>query len=104
WVSELEMRHDLAVAENRRAGAGAERQDHFYSAALDCAKALHVGIVEHAHGLPPMLGKCGLQVEPRQHLATRLGAVNTQPGKPTDTRSKSPRRRQRPRRWKSARR
>jgi len=58
------MRHYLAVAENRRAGAGAERQDHFYSATLDCAKALHVGIVEHAHGLPPMLGSADCRSNP----------------------------------------
>src|SRR5438270_3258978 len=39
-VRELEMRHDLAVAEDRGAGAGAERQHHLHPVPLDRAKSL----------------------------------------------------------------
>ena len=72
-MGELQMRHDLAVAEDRRAGACAQRQDHFHAVAFDRPKALHIGIVEHAHRLAPMPGKLRLQVEPRQYLAAEIG-------------------------------
>src|SRR6267143_4263461 len=49
----LEMRHDLAVAEERGAGAGAERQHHFQPVPLDRAKTLNVGVVEDTYRLSP---------------------------------------------------
>src|SRR6516164_6728386 len=71
-VGEFQMRNDLAVAEDRGTGAGAERQNHLHTAALDRAKALHICIVEHAHRLAPMPGELRLQVETSQYLVAEI--------------------------------
>jgi len=62
-MREFEMRQDPPVLEERRAGAGPERQHHFDPSTFDRAEPLHVGVVHDPHRLFPALGQCLLQVE-----------------------------------------
>ena len=72
-MRQLEVRHDLPVVKDRRAGAGAEGQHHLDALALDRAKALHIGIVHHAHRLLPALGERGLQIETGPQIGAEIG-------------------------------
>ena len=70
------MRHDLAVAKQRRPGAGPQGQHHLQSLALDRAETLDIGIVEHPDRLAQMLGEHRLQVETCQRLGAEIGRGN----------------------------
>src|SRR5206468_1338443 len=50
-LSELEMRHQLALAIDCAAEARPQRQHAFEALALDDAKPLHLGVVQHANWL-----------------------------------------------------
>ena len=74
WMMrQLQMRHDPAVVEQRRAGAGAQGQHEFDALTLDRAEALHVGVVHDPHRLAPALRKLVLQIEAGQHLCAEIG-------------------------------
>ena len=95
-VAQFEAGAEVAVGEQRRAQAGAEREHQFDAVALDGSIAGHIGVVAHADGLLPALFQLGLEREaPRPEgmeveAADRCLPCLTTPGKPTETRSKSP--------------
>lgn len=47
-LGQFQMRHEIAVPEQRGANPGAERENHLEAIAFDEAEALYIGIVQHA--------------------------------------------------------
>src|SRR5579885_1446248 len=78
-MGKLEMRHDFTVTENRRAGAGAEGQNHLDAPPRDRAKTLDIGIVENAHRLAPAAAQRLLQIKAAQGFGAEIGGGNDPP-------------------------
>src|SRR5581483_2854291 len=65
-MTQLEIRHQLAVHVDRGANAGPEREHHLHAAAFNVAEALDVGVVAHSHRLAG-------------HIRERLGEIEAPP-------------------------
>ncbi len=72
-VGEFEVRHDLAVVKDRRAGPGPEGQDHLDAFARDRAEPLDIRVVQNPDRLAPMLAERLLQVKAAQGLGPEIG-------------------------------
>jgi hypothetical protein len=60
-LRQFEMRHQQAIAEYRRAGAGAEGKHDLQSSTLDDSETLDLGVVEQTNWLAETLGQGGCQ-------------------------------------------